>query len=160
MERQLQSMPSENTWLNPTNSGPRLEAAEETSRTGDCPGPSSHISGEHQDLMLLPSYRYRLPYARSIPLAGRDASLAHAKSLGAKPGPLGMGVTVSVTYVSRERYVCLTGENLAGWKIAQKIFAFFAPPPPERIRISGWRGDGLFAKSDFKSIFATDSRQQ
>jgi len=38
-------------------------------------------------------------------------------------------VTVSAMYVSRERYVCLTGEKLAGWNISRKKFCFFCPPP-------------------------------
>jgi hypothetical protein len=38
-------------------------------------------------------------------------------------------LAVSVAYVSRERYVCLTGENLAGLIIAPQNFAFFPRPP-------------------------------
>jgi hypothetical protein len=43
--------------------------------------------------------RYRLPYVRShlSHLRIGTASFAHAESLAAKPGPLGMGVTISVT---------------------------------------------------------------
>ena len=36
--------------------------------------------------------------------------------------------------VSRERYVCLTGENLAGWNYYHATKScFFCPPPSERV---------------------------
>jgi hypothetical protein len=62
--------------------------------------------------LISPSGGYRLDHARRW--AGFTVAIDNIDKLGAKPGLLAMGrLTVSVVYVSRERYVCLTAENLA-----------------------------------------------
>ena len=106
---------------------------------------------EERYIFISPSGGYRLDGTRRW--AGVTVAIDNIDKLGAKPGLLGVGrLTVSVAYVSRERYVCLTGKNLAGWElltktllflppalgtIAHQNFAFFAPRPRNGIRISG-----------------------
>ena len=69
--------------------------------------------------------------------AGVTVAIDNIDKLGAKPDLLGMSVTVSVMYVSRERYVCLTGENLAGWIWKRKTLLFLPPALRTDYRIAG-----------------------
>ena len=83
--------------------------------------------------------------------AGVTVAIDNIDKLGAKPGLLGMGrLTVSVAYVSRERYVCLTGKNLAGWVSRHKTLLFL--PPALRIDSDFRLARSTFTKPDFKMI--------
>ena len=70
--------------------------------------------GTSNDFRPLPSYRYRL--INSIPLTGPDSAVRAAE------------ITRGV---SRERYVCLAGKNLAGFGLYRtRIKIFCSPHPP------------------------------
>jgi hypothetical protein len=64
--------------------------------------------------------------------AVKAACFRTVDKLGASPCLLGRGTfdRFSVAYVSRERYVCLTGKNLAGLVSRHKTLLFFGPRPP------------------------------
>jgi hypothetical protein len=83
--------------------------------------------GNINDLRTLPSISTSTILFDST--YGSGSAIRAAESLGAKPGPLGIGLSIFDKYVAQWTVWLFTVKNLAGlMRLARKLL-FFPPPP-------------------------------